>query len=72
MNIMLVNVHRADSRDRIRVATGARTRIILQQFIVEALVVSAIGGAARCYRWARFSLPVLSALARPFPIYPRR
>src|SRR5690606_4566011 len=29
----------------IRMATGARTRNILQQFIVEAVVVSAIGGA---------------------------
>ena len=45
MNSKLVNVSERTREIGIRMATGARTRNILQQFIVEAMVVSAIGGA---------------------------
>ncbi|SFM15103.1 MacB family efflux pump subunit [Halopseudomonas yangmingensis] len=64
MNIMLVNVTERTREIGIRMATGARTGNILQQFIVEAVVVSALGGALGVLAGLGFAW-LLQALGTP-------
>jgi len=68
MNIMLVSVTERTKEIGIRMATGARRRNILQQFLVEAIVVSALGGAIGISVNALVAYTGTPVYYSPFPI----
>jgi putative ABC transport system permease protein len=70
MNIMMVSVTERTREIGIRKAVGARSRDVLTQFLVEAAVLSALGGILGLLAAAGLALLIASATPMPASIQP--